>query len=53
MLERWQQESTLDQPYHNIEGVKIRADMGDSKEISNCTKASSSVGFYDPKDITK
>ena len=31
MLQRWQQESMRDQPYHNIDAVKKRTDYGSGR----------------------
>ena len=53
MLERWQQESMLDQPYHHVESVKRLADMGNNKEAADCKKNNSSLGYLDPEDLMK
>ena len=34
MLQRWQQETMLDQPYHNLEAVKEHADRGNAHQTS-------------------
>lgn len=43
MLQRWQQESMLDQPYHNLEAVKRRVDLENSKQVK----------YFDPHDKTE
>ena len=49
VLEHWQQESMLDQPYHNLKWVKVRADLEIDKESADRKKDSSmeSLDFED------
>lgn len=49
MLQRWQQESMLDQPYNNIEAVKTRADHTNNSQVSQQNKKSFSLGYFDPR----
>lgn len=47
MLQRWQQETTLDQPYHNLEAVKERADRGDAHHTSMHNERDSSIEYFE------
>ncbi len=46
MLQRWQQETTLDQPYHNLEAVKEHADRGNPHQTSMQNEYDSSVEYF-------
>ena len=46
MLQRWQQEITLDQPYHNLEAVKEHADRGNPHHTSMQNEYGSSVEYF-------
>ncbi|KAK0510278.1 hypothetical protein JMJ35_007672 [Cladonia borealis] len=47
MLQRWQQETTLDQPYHNLEAVKKHADRGDAHQTSMQNENDSSIEYFE------
>ena len=47
MLQRWQQETTLDQPYHNLEAVKEHADRGNAHQTSMQNEYDSSVDYFE------
>lgn len=49
MLQRWQRESMLDQPYNNIEAVKKRASCTNDKQVSERSNTKSSLGYFDPQ----
>lgn len=48
MLQRWQQETMLDQPYNNLQAVKKRADLTNDKQVSERDDRNSSLGYFDP-----
>lgn len=47
-MQRWQAESTRDQPYHGIQAVKVEKSLhgGDRRAQSGA----SSVGYLDPRE---
>ena len=47
MLQRWQQEKTLDQPYHNLEAVKEHANRGNVYQTSMQNEQDSSIGHFE------
>ena len=47
MLQRWQQETTLDQPYHNLEAVKEHVDGGDAHQSSMQNEYDSCVEYFE------
>ena len=47
MLQRWQQETTLDQPYHNLEAVKEHADRGNPHQTTMQNEYDSSVEYFE------
>ena len=49
MLQRWQRESMLDQPYNNMEAVKKRPSHTNDKQVSERSDTKSSLGYFDPQ----
>ena len=49
MLERWQQETMLDQPYHNLRAVNKRANLTQGKQVRERDDRNSSLGYFDPQ----
>ena len=47
MLQRWQQETMLDQPYHNLEAVKEHADRGNANQTSMQNEYDSSIEYFE------
>ena len=47
MLQRWQQETTLHQPYHNLEAVKEYADRGNANQTSMQKGYDSSIEYFE------
>ena len=47
MLQRWQQETMCNQPYHNVEAVKERADRGKTRQISMKSEYDSSIEYFE------
>lgn len=47
MLQRWQQETMCNQPYHNVEAVKEQADRGNTRQTSTESKYDSSIGYFE------
>ena len=47
MLQRWQQETTLDQPYHNLEAVEEHADRGNAHQTSTHNEYDPSVEYFE------
>ncbi len=47
MLQRWQQETMLNQPYHNLEAVKEQADRGNTHQTSMKNEYDSSIEYLE------
>ena len=47
MLQRWQQETMCNQPYHNVEAVKEQADRGNTHPISVKSEYESSMRYFE------
>ena len=49
MMQRWQNESTLDQPYNNIGAVEVRDAGQQSSGLAPTQDGGSSVQYLDPE----
>lgn len=49
MLQRWQQETMFDQPYHSLEAVKKRKNHSNDKQVGERDDKRFSLGYFDPQ----
>ena len=57
-MQQWQQESMLEQPYHNFQAVQAQEDLQENSDNGRKTKSQDhdedmSLGYFDPKGVNK